>query len=101
MFRPNLGVAQGSIISPALFDIYTGPLLWELSKISSIEDIFAYAGDILVICEDINTLENTIRIIEEWSATNNLTITKNKAAVLEFIHRKNKKTQLKVSEKFS
>jgi len=27
-FRPNLGVAQGSVISPALFNIYTEPLLW-------------------------------------------------------------------------
>ena len=29
-FRPNLGVAQGSVISPSLFDIYTEPLLKNL-----------------------------------------------------------------------
>ena len=39
LFRPNLGVAQGSIISPALFDIYTEPMLWEVNKIIPIDDI--------------------------------------------------------------
>ena len=48
-FRLNLEVAQGSIISPALFDIYTEPLLWKINKLISMEDIFAYADDILLL----------------------------------------------------
>ena len=53
-FRPNLGVAQGSVISPSLFDIYTEPLLRELKTLGKIEyeDILAYADDILVFCEN-------------------------------------------------
>ena len=96
--RPNLGVAQGSVISPFLFDIYTEPLFWELNKVISLQDIFGYADDILVLCEDIGTLNSCIKIIEDWSKANNLKINKGKSAVLEFVHRKKKKTQLTVGE---
>jgi len=34
-FITNLGVAQGNVISPSLFDIYTELLLGELSKFFS------------------------------------------------------------------
>jgi len=84
-FRPNLGVAQGSIISPALFDIYTEPMLWKLKELIPIDDIFAYADDILILCNDLETLEKCIRIIENWSEENNMKINKSKSAIMEFI----------------
>ena len=79
-FRPNLGVAQGSVISPSLFDIYTEPLLRELKTLGKIEyeDILAYADDILVFCENKSQLDNCINIIERWSKENNLEINKKK-----------------------
>ena len=98
MFRPNLGVAQGSIISPALFDIYTEPMLWELNKLIPLEDIFAYADDVLIICEDIETLQNCISVIEKWSDENNMKINKSKSAILESVHRMKKKTILTIGE---
>ena len=80
-FKPNLGVVQGSVISPSLFDIYTEPLLLEPNKIIELEDILAYADDILILCEDQLTLERCINVIEEWSRENNLKINKKKSAV--------------------
>ena len=95
-FRPNAEVAQGSIISPALFDIYTEPTLHILDKIVNSEDIFAYADDIMILCEDLNEVEACLQAIETWSAENNLVINKKKSAILEFIHRRARKTVLKV-----
>jgi len=50
-FSPNSGVAQGSIVSPAFFNIYTEPLYWELSKCIPLDDIFGYVDDLLILCE--------------------------------------------------
>ena len=96
-FRPNLGVAQGSIISPALFDIYLEPLL-KLKEIIPIKDIFAYADDVLVIFDDLETLRKCCKIIESWSNDNNLQINRNKSAILEFVHRRGRETYLKVGD---
>lgn len=99
-FRPNLGVAQGSIISPALFDIYLEPLLLELKALISIEDILAYADDVLVICDNLEKLNQCIMLIEKWSTDNNLKINRNKSAIIEFIHRRKRTTQLTTGELF-
>jgi len=98
MFKPNLGVAQGSVISPSLFDIYTEPLLTELNTVVPLEDILAYADDILILCEDIPTLNKCIDIIERWSTENNLKINKKKSAIMEFINRRSKKTSFKIGD---
>ena len=95
-FKPNLGVAQGSIISPALFAIYLEPLLWELNKLIPLADIFAYADDVLILCDDLNTLERCTQVIETWSQNNNMKINTNKSAVMEFINRMKKKLSLKI-----
>ena len=48
----NKGVAQGSILSPALFDIFVEDLVEAIAKELSltIEDILLYADDLLVLC---------------------------------------------------
>ncbi|MBC7088764.1 MAG: hypothetical protein H5T96_09920, partial [Tissierellales bacterium] len=97
-FRPNLGVAQGSIISPALFDIYIEPLLSKLCNIVHLSDVFAYADDIMVLCEDQKTLMKIIEVIEEWSKENNMKINKSKSAILEFKHRMKRKSDLEIGD---
>lgn len=95
-FKPNLGVAQGSVISPSLFDIYTEPLLLELNQLIPIDNILAYADDILILCEDLDTLIQCMNIVERWSTENNLKINKKKSAILEFVKRRAGKTLLTV-----
>ena len=74
--------------------------MWEINKIIPLDDIFAYADDILVLCDDLDTLKRCIQTIEQWSETNNLKINRNKSAILEFVHRRSKKQQLIINENF-
>ena len=99
-FRPNLGVAQGSVISPSLFDIYTEPLLKELGEFLAFDDILAYADDILILCENQHLLNKCIDIVERWSQENHLKINKKKSAILEFIHRRQRTTLMKTGDSF-
>jgi len=76
------------------------PLLQEINSLISLEDIFGYADDILVLCEDVEQLKACIRIIENWSVKNSLIINKKKSAIVEFLPRKSKKTFLKSGDSF-
>jgi hypothetical protein len=84
------GVMQGSIIRPALFNIFIEPLLRELNKISDIEDVFAYADDIAVCAYSINELRRIIYVINEWSTKAGIPINFKKSGILNI--RKNDKT---------
>lgn len=88
------------MISPALFDIYLEPLLWKLHEIIPIADIFAYADDVLILCDDLEILKKCVQLIERWSEENNLKINTTKSAIMEFIHRKKRVTALKIGDTF-
>lgn len=62
----------------------------------NVEDIFAYADDIMILCEDLQEVQVCLQSIESWAGQNNLMISKKKSAILEFIHRRARKTILKV-----
>ena len=53
IIKYNREAAQGSILSPALFDIYIEDLVDKVTrKVGlSFEDILLYADDILIICQ--------------------------------------------------
>jgi len=88
----NKGVAQGSIISPALFDIYIEDLSQELMEASlNAEDILCYADDILILCTSFKQLEECIEIIEKWSKMNGMDLNKNKSGIVIFGDRRAKK----------
>ena len=63
----NKGVAQGSILIPALFDILIENLAQKLAEVIGIsyEDILFYADDILVLRQTQTQLKQCIEITEE------------------------------------
>ena len=71
-----------------------------MNSILPLEDIFAYADDILILTDNVDSLKRCIKIIEDWSANNSLIINTSKSAVMEFVHRKKKITNLKVGDTF-
>ena len=84
-FRPNIGVPQGSIISPALFDIYVEPLYKQLEKAKvSPEDALGYADDLNTLCDTPAHLMKVLRIIIKWAEDNNQIIRMDKSGIVVF-----------------
>lgn len=88
--RVNKGVAQGSLISPALFNIFLEDLAVEISGELGIpkEDIMLYADDILILTPSVNQLRKVIQIIERWSLKNCMSLNKTKSGIVPFASRK-------------
>ena len=90
--HPNQGVAQGSILSPTLFNIFSKDLLYKLEQETGLsrDCILMYADDLLIICEDQSKLELVIKVVKDWSAANSMILNKNKSGIIEFRPRRNK-----------
>lgn len=87
-FTPNIGVAQGSLISPGLFNIYAEDLYKTLNDAGvASEDQMGYADDLFILCYCKSNLRKVIQIIKEWSASNNLGLNATKSGVMEFLSR--------------
>ena len=91
--KVNRGVAQGSLISPALFNIFIEDLAEELELKASIarEDLLMYADDILTLCTSNHQLETAVAVIEDWSKRNGMVLNKSKSGVVIFADRRAKK----------
>ena len=88
-FKPNVGVSQGSVISPALFNVYIEPLYEEIEKEGvSVLDLLAYADDLLVLCSSPTQVRNVIKTIKHWCENNNQLINLGKSGILEFAPRR-------------
>jgi hypothetical protein len=89
----NKGVAQGSILSPALFNIFVEDLVEKLSKELNlhVEDILLYADDILLLCDSPEQVRKCIQIVERWSKENGMELNKKKSGIVVFAPRLAKK----------
>ena len=47
-------------------------------------EVFAYADDLAIIGKKSNQLEKAIKIVEEWSETNEMMINRKKSGILFF-----------------
>ena len=90
--RSNKGVAQGSVISPALFNIFIEDLSDELKLKTGInfEDLLYYADDLLALCTSIEQVRTAIKIISDWSIRNGMQLNKKKSGIVVFGDRRSK-----------
>ena len=94
--RSNKGVAQGSVISPALFNIFIEDLSEELKSKANIdlEDLLYYADDLLTLCDSIEQVKTAINIITDWSQRNGMLLNKKKSGIVIFTRRRANKISL-------
>lgn len=83
----KIGVPQGAVLSPTLFNIYINDLIVDLEKIGL---VFAFADDIVCGCYGQQELDQTINCLENWTKTNLIDINYSKSGIMAI--RKDKRT---------
>ena len=83
-FTPNVGVAQGSLISPSLFNIYAEDMYKKIEEEAcvSYQDMMGYADDLLILCTSKYQLSKVIKTIQTWSSDNNLGLNVKKSGIV-------------------
>ena len=85
--RVNSGVAQGSLISPILYDWYVNDLVRTLSREIGQDSTYAYADDIAVLCLGNSEVRKALAITETWAASNGAQVNKKKCGLLRVTKR--------------
>jgi len=83
----NSGVAQGSLISPILYDWYVNDLVRALSVEFGQDSTYAYADDIAVLCLGNSEVRKALSATESWAASNGAQINKRKCGLLRITKR--------------
>ena len=90
-FEVNVGLKQGCLLSPLLFNFYIDDLTDKLNFVSSgilineeRVNILMYADDILVLAENENDLQALLDIITVWCKDNRLPLNAEKSKVVYF-----------------
>jgi len=85
-FLPNVGVAQGSGISPCLFNIYAELLLVELQMNGwRIDDLLGFADDYIILCLTKGMLRKAIEAVRDWCSRANIKLNLEKSGILEIV----------------
>jgi hypothetical protein len=87
--RTQLGVPQGSPISPLLFNIFLDDLLRTTGQNKSEEfQQFGFADDLLFASTDLCEIERTIDEITEWCSKTGMALNKSKSGILTIFPKK-------------
>ena len=96
IFHVNNGVKQGGVLSPILFNLYTGPLLKDLRDsgvgccIGNISaNSFSYADDMVILSPTITGISKLINICEKYGKEYNIDFNPSKCKLLCFSNLKN------------
>lgn len=79
----NRGTPQGSLISPILFNLYVNSLLNELQSKVGMNNVKAFADDIMFITLGINATEQAIQTVYDWAANNRMEVNTKKSQILQ------------------
>jgi len=91
-FRPQKGVLQGSVISPALFDIFFEGLLRRLIENGiSWKRLFGFADDLSSLTPSVPEASKILRLIDDWLASYGLSANKSKSGIVCIKLRKHSK----------
>lgn len=81
------GVAQGSLVSPLLYDWYVNELVATLSTKFGTKNTLAYADDIAIICLGVEDVRRALNIVDEWASSNGASLNKKKCGILPIAKR--------------
>jgi len=103
VIRYNRGVAQGSILSPALFNIFIEDLSEELRDKGgvSLEDLLFYADDVCILCSSPTQLRICIKVVEDWAERNGMVLNKKKSGIVVFTRRLKRNIFLRLGTVFA
>ena len=76
----RVGVPQGAITSPTLFNVYIDGLVDTLSRTS--EKVLAFADDIALFAKDRRQLEASLQAVENWVAESGIEVNRAKSGVM-------------------
>ena len=94
-FNTSTGVKQGGPISPLLFAIYVDEMLIEISKIpgicrigDEITGVLAYADDTMILAENVEAMNNAIKVVENYCQEFEIKINEAKSQLIVFGNKK-------------
>jgi len=84
----NEGVAQGSLLSPLIYNWYVNDLISHLSKRLNVDNTYAFADDLAQICLGYSDISLALTIIQDWCSRNGASLNKRKCGILPIRKRK-------------
>ena len=88
--KVNVGVAQGSLISPLLFNWYINDLIAELTRKFGSNKVYAYADDVAITCLGYSDIRAAISCLDAWCQANGAMLNKKKCGILRITRRESR-----------